>query len=392
MLRDILMLAPTVPGEDASIGAVSIWTDLAVVSAAVAGGSTLDDEATLNAVSRPAIIERSIQRFGESRAGSVRPTAAQIDSVVRGTNVRVFRRYMIAPIDRNDTARVIAEGRRLVQLKEQAVSLGSAAAALRALGDAAAGIQVSPAEASARQDLQEELAASIWRLGDNELSDPILGAGGIQLFERVPSASAREEIVAWLGPVMQRRDDARYIDSVMATRAITVTGDGPGRVRTAAVEPGTFASDAALVTWTGGELTPSEARGWLAMMPATERARMRLASDTTLTQTLDRMARREILFDLAVSAGVDTTVVRNELLPLFREQLGKLVADAQATADPTTWFRELLAGRRQFLALPGTLSMVLRDRIQITVNEEAREAALAEAALRWAAPGTTPAP
>lgn len=391
-LRDILLLAPTLPGEDASIGAVSIWTDLAVVSAAVAGGATLDDEATLSAIMRPAIMERSIQRYGESRAGSVTATAAQVDSVARGTAVRVFRRYMIGPIARTDTARIIAEGRRLVQLKQQAVSHGSASAAMQAMGNAANGIEVSPAEASTRESLDEKLAASIWRLNENELSDPILGAGGIQLFERVPSASARDQIVAWLGPVMQRRADARYIDSIMANRGIAVTDDGSGRVRAAAVEPGLFASDATLATWNGGDLTPSEARGWLAMMPAPERARMRLASDTSLTQTLDRMARREILFELAASSGVDTIAVRDELLPLFREQLRLLVADATAAGDPTVWFRDLLEGRRQFLPLPGTLPMVLRDRTQITVDDAARVTALEEAARLWQAPGTAPTP
>ena len=391
-LRDILLQAPTAPGEDASIGAVSIWTDLAVVTAAVAGGATLDDDATLNSIMRPAIMERSIQRYGESRAGSSAPTAAQIDSVTRGTNVRVFRSYKIGPIERTDTARIITEGRRLVALKQQATSLGGAAAAMQALGTGAAGIEVSPAQASTRQDLDEKLAASIWRLNDNELSDPILGAGGIQVFERVPNTAAREQIVAWLGPVIQRRADARYIDSIMATRLITVAGDGATRVREAAIEPGKFASDANLVTWANGDLTPSEARGWLAMMPAPERARMRLASDTSLVQTLDRMARREILFELAASSGVDTIAVRDELLPLFRDQLRLLVADAQAAGDPTVWFRDLLSGRRQFVALPGTLPMVLRDRVEITVDEDARVVAIEEAARVWVAPGTAPTP
>lgn len=391
-LRDILLMAPTVPGEDASMGAVSIWTDLAVVTSAVTGGGTLEDDATMNTIMRPAIMERTIQRYGESRAGSVTPTAAQIDSVTRGTNVRVFRRYMIGPIERADTARILAEARRLSEVKQQATARGSLGAALEALGDGARGIVVSAPEARTRQDLDENLAATIWQLRDNEVSDPILGGGGIQLFERVPNAAAREQIAAWLGPVVQRRVDARFIDSIMANRGISIAGDSPERMRAAAIEPGTFGSDATLASWEGGNLTPSEARGWLAMMAAPERARMRLASDTSLTQTIDRMARREILFDLAVSAGVDTLAVREELLPLFREQLRLLVADAQAAGDPTVWFRDVLQGRRQFRSLPGTLPMLLRDRVEITVHDDARVAAVEEAARRWQAPGTAPAP
>lgn len=391
-LRDILLLAPTVPSEDFAMGAVSIWTDFAVVSGAVAGGATLDDEATLTAVTRPVMMERTIQRYATSRAGTIIPTAAEVDSVARGNNVRVFRRYVIGPVPSTDTARIIAEGRRLIQLKEQAVSAGTPAAAMRAMGATAAGIVVSEPVASSRQEMPEQVASTIWRLTDNELSDPIVGNGGVQLFERVPAASARDQLAAWLAPVLQRRSDGRFIDSIVTGRGFAVADDGGSRMRAAALEPGTFSSDAPLATWTGGELSPTEVRGWLALMPGPERARLRGISDTTLTQTLGLMARREILFDLAVSAGVDTNAVRDELLPAFREQVAQLVADAQAAGDPTAWFRDVLEGRRQFRSLPGALAMVLRDRTEISVNDEARVAALREAARTWLAPGSAPRP
>ena len=391
VLRDILLQAPAVPGEDASLGAVSIWTDLAMVVGAATAGDSLD-EATLTAVMLPAVMERTAQRFGESRAGSLTPTPAQIDSVARGNTVRVFRRYIIGPIAPTDTALVLREGNRLMRLKQQAAADGTPAAAMRSMGDAAEGIEVSEPLATARQEMPEQLAANIWRLGDNELSDPILGNGAIQLFERVPSASAREQIGTWLTPVLQRRADAQYIDSVVASRALVVADDGAARLRDGSAEPGTFASDAPLASWSGGELSTAEARRWLGMMPAAERARLRLASDTSLTQTLDIMARREIIFDLAVASGIDPYASREELLPVFREQLAMVMADAREAGDPTVWFRDVLEGRRQFRPLPGALAAVLRERTQFTVHEDAREAATREAARSWQPVGRAPRP
>lgn len=391
-LHDILMQAPEVPGEDASIGTVSIWADLALITNAVSTGMSFTDDATIALAVRPVMMETSIQRFGSTRAGTVTPTATQVDSVARGTNVRVFRRYIIAGIPASDSARLIAEGRRLLALKERAIADGSPAAAIRNMGDGAAGIEVSAAVANTRQELPEQIAAALWRLGENELSDPIGGEGGIQLFERVPNASAREAVAAWLAPVLQRRADGAYIDSIVASRNLVVAEDGASRMRDAAVEPGRFASDAPLITWTGGELSTTEARTWLALIPAPERARMRLASDTGLAQTLNLMARREILFDLAVANGVDTVAVLAELIPIFRERLTTLMADAQGAGDPTVWFREVLEGRRRFSPLPGALPMVLRDRTEMTVNDEARIAATREAARTWRAPGASPQP
>jgi hypothetical protein len=260
------------------------------------------------------------------------------------------------------------------------------------MGAAAAGIEVSEPLASSRPELPEALAATIWRLGDNELSDPIVGNGAIQIFERMPAASAREQVAAWLTPVLQRRADADFIDSVVVSRGLTVADDGPARLRAAAVEPGTFDSEAPLATWSGGELGTLETRRWLGMMPAAERARLRLASDTSLTRTLSLMSRREILFDLAVASGIDPDASRAELLPVFREQLAVLMTDARAAGDPTAWFNDILGGRRPFRPLPGALAAVLRERSQVTVSEEARSAATREAARTWQAAGGAPRP
>jgi hypothetical protein len=176
----------------------------------------------------------------------------------------------------------------------------------------------------------------------------------------------------------------------MTSRNVAIVGDGAARLREAAVEPGRFASDAPLATWTGGELSTTDARSWLAIMPAPERARMRLASDTALTQTLQLMGRREVLFELAVSAGIDPNLAREELLPGVREQLAALAAEAREVGDPTAWMNDVLGGRRQFRPPPGALPSVLRDRVELTVDDAAMQVGLREAARTWQAPVQRP--
>lgn len=391
-LRDILLQAPAPPTEDASIGAISIWTDLAVVVHAVQSGATLVDDATLETIMRPVMMEGTIQRYGATRQGTTSPSAAQIDSVTRGVDVKVFRRFIIGPVAATDSSGILAAARRLVRLKEQVAADGSVEAAMRSLGANAAGIEASEPQATHRSEMDPKLAAAIWQLNDNEMSDPVVGNGGIQVFQRVPNAAARPAIVAWLSPVIQRQADAVFIDSIVAGRHLAIASDGASRLRAAASEPGTFASDAALATWDGGELTPADARTWMSLIPAAERARMRNASDTSLTETLTLMGRREILFELAVGAGVDSNAVREEVLPVFRQRLTALVTDAQAVGNATAWFRDVLEGRRPFQPLPGALASLLRDQVTVTVNDEARGAALREAVRTWSGPGTPQAP
>ena len=391
-LRDILLLSPIPPNDDLSASAVGIWSDLAVVTAAAASGATLDDEASLAEIMRPAVMERTIERYAESRAGTATPTAAQIDSVARGNTVRVFRRYAMRPVAQSDTTALMNAVRRLSQLKAQALTDGSVTAALRTLGDQAAGIEVDPPIASRREETPEALARTIWRLNENDVSDPVFGGGAVQIFERVPAGTARETVAAWLTPVLQRRVDGRYIDSILTSRGLAIVEDGSNRLRAAAHEPGTFASDAPLATWSSGDLSTGEVRSWLASMPAPERTRMRLEADTTLTRNLTLMARREILFEVAVEAGIDTIAARDEVLPATRERVAQLLADAQATNDPSVWFRDILEGRREMRVLPGALAKVLRDRTAVTVDNAGRELALREAIRTWQQPATPPTP
>ena len=119
---------------------------------------------------------------------------------------------------------------------------------------------------------------------------------------------------------------------------------------------------------------------------------MRLEADTTLTRNLTLMARREILFEVAVEAGIDTIAARDEVLPATRERVAQLLADAQATNDPSVWFRDILEGRREMRVLPGALAKVLRDRTAVTVDNAGRELALREAIRTWQQPATPPTP
>ena len=137
--------------------------------------------------------------------------------MARGNNVRLFRRYVIGPVPSTDTARIIAEGRRLIQLKEHASRQAPPAAAMRAMGADRGGIVVSDRSQfpsrNAGAGRHDDLAPT-----DNELSDPIVGNGGVQLFERVllprhvissPPGSHRSCSAAPMAASSIRRDGPR---------------------------------------------------------------------------------------------------------------------------------------------------------------------------------------
>lgn len=385
----MLLQSPQLPSEDLARGAITIWVDNALAIAAAQNGPPLDDDATLERIARPDVVAGVIEAYAATRTGSVVPTEAQVDSLVRTNSVRAFRRLARTGIAPSDTTGLIAAGRQLMELRQRITTEGSTDAAIRALGASSANIEVSITPAYAHGEIPSAVAEAIWRLQPGEVSMPLAGLGGAQIFERLPAEAVREQLTAWLGPQLQREEDRRYIDSTMAARQLRIPDDAIARLRRAASEPQQLEGDAPLATWQDGELTAARANEWLATMAAPERAQLALESDSALTSVLRLMGRREILFGIATAAGIDASPIRTRLFEDYRTRIDSLLTAARAAASAEAWLGEVLGGRTRFVRFPGALPALLRQRFPVSWDPARMEVALQEAKRTWQAPTPT---
>jgi hypothetical protein len=255
------------------------------------------------------------------------------------------------------------------------------------------------------------LADAAWRLQPGEISEIVYSPAGLHVLRRATLAESRPGMKAWLAPRLAQRADSVWADSLTAARHMALASDATIRMRELGEEPHSAGGDAPLVTWDGGDLSPDEVRDWLAVTPAVERAGLPVASDSSLTILLRQLAQRELAWEAANPGGARVTPDAWEALaPQYRQTLAAMINAyrPQLTgADSNTAVRGFMtavaAGSIPYRPLPGALGGMLRRDATITVNQEAVDAIVTEAANAWqarnpdsaaaaAAPAATAAP
>jgi hypothetical protein len=398
-LTATLLRAPRSPDRILATGMVSTWTDMAMVLTAVDRGIDLTGDSILRAISTPEMMERTIRAYATQRGiDGVSPTAGQVDSLIRWNQIRVFRIHRF-PVDvendslRNSRAAVLFDIY-TATLTGQSVAEATAAQPAAALLD----MIVDSPPALGYDDVPPELARVIWRLAEGETSRPVVGNDGVQLFERVTAVEGRPALTAHLQPRLQAAADKRFVDSLIATRDLKVTEGAIGRLRSALNEPLVVGGEEPLATWDGGEVTPAEARMWIAYLLPAERARLGDAAEVTLELEIMLMARREILFALAAGSGVaDSAALRGEVMAEYADSIPGLWdgattrtdADGQPVGMASSMIMAVVEGNRPYHRLPGTLGGWLRDRFEFRFDAQAMDRAGRSASRLWPAPDPT---
>jgi hypothetical protein len=396
-LTAVLLRSPQSPDRVLATGMISMWTDLAMVMAAVDQRVDLTADSVLDAISTPEMMERAIRAYATKRGiDGVAPSAAQVDSLMRGNQVRAFRIHRFA-VDLQDDSLKSARADVLFDIysgtiNNQTVAQATASQPAMAVRD----LIVDTPPALSYDEIPPELARVIWRLGEGETSRPIAGNEGLQLFERLRNATATEALAAWLKPRLQQQADTRFVDSLIATVNLEVTDDAIQRLRSGMNEPIEVSGDEPIVTWSGGDTSPAEARMWLSYLLPAERARMADASEASLDEAARVMAHREILFGLAVAAGVaDTAALRSAVkadyaaaIPaLWDGAAARAGADGQPMGMAVSMMMAITEGGRPYQRLPGTLAGWLRDHFSSTFDAQAMDLAGQSAVRLWQGPG-----
>lgn len=389
-LEGLLLQAPEAPTIVQGQAVLSTWLDHAAYAVADARNDDLRAEQVREAAVAPEVLRASILTLaGDTRAARPAPADAQVDSLAALGNVRVFTRLAVPITDPNDSAAVRTAITRLQTLRQTIGTIPPGEFTMAQVPAAQLiGVEQTTTEAVTRGDLPEPIRDGLWRLEPGMVSDIVSGGGAAQLFVRLPTAGGREQLRSWLAERLNRAADQRYVDSLASAANLTIPDDAVARVRALAREPFRAASDAPLGSFDGGEVTVTDLRTWIGLMPAAPRAGILVASDSGIATMLTEAGKRAIMQRIAPAAAPEAIEAVRAGYATRLDSLDAALAAAAPAGEPAvranTWMGEVFSGRRMLTPLPGALGLVLRDRYEAEVNFEALEWVVQRAADAWA--------
>jgi len=390
-LEAFLLQAPEAPTILQGQSVLSLWLDHAGLVVASADSSLLDEPATRDAAMSPELLRLSIAALaGQTRGQRPPPESAQVDSLARLDEVRVFERFYITFTDPNDTVFARNAATRMVALRTALGTIPTEEFALNRIPAAMTqGVSRIRTAAMSRAEIPSDLAPELWRLEPGMVSDLLVGDGAVQLFVRLPQKDGTDQLQRWLKARLDLRADSIFVDSLARAAGLSIPETSLPRVRLLAREPFTTDDDTPLATFDGGgTVTVAEIRTWLGVMPMAARAGLMVAPDSGITIFLTEMGKREIMRRIAPmpeeAAVAAASQAFKDQVDRLRVTLRALPATGSSSERTNAWVAELLSGQRALVPLPGALGVVLRDRFAATVNFEALEWVVQRAASAWA--------
>ncbi|MGH7594609.1 MAG: peptidylprolyl isomerase, partial [Gemmatimonadales bacterium] len=388
-----LLRVPEPPSTVNATVLVSTWINTALAIEAFRSNRSLDDSATTDAAIRPdADRGASVQYFAERDAKRAPISDAEADSLSDVDNVRVFQQILLRLSPQADSVTRVAAITRARALEQRArAGANFAGLAVEASPDSATRRTggVLPAITHDQIGRLPDRMQQIWALKPGDISDLIGSPVGIHIMRRVTRAEARPALKSYLAPILARRSDSLFIDSVTATRHIVVAADARPRVRALAMEPVTALDSTPMATWRGGTLSPVRVRSATLMLDPGARVRLSNASDSVITRYLADLAKRAIVLDVIAPGPSPGVEARRTLGPAYRDavaavrtSLGRVPASVSSADAATQYLDSALAGERS-LPLPGALSEVLRSGAKVRVDAVVLQSVLRVAAPEW---------
>lgn len=392
-LEQWLLKSPTPPVATTVGLIVGSWIDAALLQEAKAKGIALDDSAMTDAAVGPDAARGNILEFWAARASARPPvTDAQADSLGKRDNVRVLQHFFLAIPQGSDSITVVGIANRARGILQRARAGEDFAALVKeASQDSATLGSNGYLPAISRDELPAPIRKVAWGLEPGAVSVIIPSQLGLHIVRRATPTESRAGYKAWLAPRFSRRADSMFVDSVTRARQVVILPDAVARIRAMAPEPVTLVEGGPLATWQGGALSPAQARDWMVMLQAPERAALVGASDSAVTTLLRELAQREIILGLAGASHQVSAKARGLLAPQYKAAVAEVMAEftrrtasASGAVAATAFVDSLINGPARYRPLPGALGGVLRARIPVTVNNAAIAEVLKATQSLWA--------
>ena len=365
-----------------------VWVAYQLLGAAAAHNDTLADKQAIDDAMWPAVTQQKLQKFYQQVSASLPHDSATEASYNTG-NILVARHILLLtqPAQRGGQPFT----------PQQIDSVRKAAEALRA--------QVTPANfeamaksrsqdpGSARQggllppfhpgDMVPEFETATRELKPGEISPVVQSQFGFHIIQRVPWSQAKAAYTAEFAKNSSRGAESTYVAQLEQSGKIQVKKDAPGKVKAIMRDPDSYRKDkSVLATSSAGDFTAAQFVRWSATLPPQLVPQIENAPDSLLPDLVKAMVRNDLMLRRADSMHIDVdtsqkaqmyTQVKNVVVQLWQElgvdptslaQAGKTQAEREKIAGERVnqYLDDLVAGRKQYAAVPAELTQILRSK------------------------------
>ena len=402
------------PNREAAEFISGLWIDYALLAQAIASDQSLTDSATVNEAMWPELAELKGIHWHDTlvaRRGSLPPGA--VDSAYGGDDVRVFQ-HILFPVAQTATPEEREAARRqaaatLAQVRGGG-DFGALARELSADGSAADDGYLPP---SPRGAFVPAFDSAGWALAPGGTSGVVETPFGYHIIRRPGLDAVRDRMQQHLVRVASGNLDSLYMDSLATANDLQVDDGAVSAIRSAVQSPREhIGSTREIATFEGGALTAGELVRWIQVLPPQYQQQIREAGDEDLKGFARVLAQNLLLLREAERNNIQVAPEEwqsirqrySAVLDSVRAEIrfGEEVTDSSvpesqrvqtALLKVDQYFDRLIAGESRLVPLPGALGAVLRNRMDVEVNEAglSRGVQYAER-LRGDSLGTTGAP
>jgi PPIC-type peptidyl-prolyl cis-trans isomerase-like protein len=400
--------------KDAANFVANLWVDYALFAQAAVAGKLPRDSASAAKALWPEVAELRTQHWHDSIAAKrEQPSAAVIDSVYNGSELRVFQHILIgapqaAKPEQKAAAKKKAEAT-LAKLKGGADFGQLATQVSDDPGSKADGGFLPP---SPRGRFVPTFDSAGWRLTPGAMTGLVESPFGYHIIKRPAEAAVQPRLAAYLGQLNAGKADSAYMEALGKTNQLDIAKSAAADMRAATLNPeASKGSSKRLTSFKNGELTVGEYLRWVRALPPQYDAQLKQANDTVLAQFAKVLSLNLLLLRQADSAKVALTEAEWKMLfdrytggiDSLRGDMGVSATDSAKDAQQVVngYFDRLASGKQRLRPMPGALGTLLREQGRYRISDpgvsRALELALAQQVKRDSAtppagPRLQPAP
>jgi hypothetical protein len=306
-LSEIIAPAQSVPLEREYVDLLARrWVEFTLLGQRAAAGDSLLDSMIVIDAMWPDVHQAVVDSFlTVSERRNVKVTPEQVDSAFQAGNL-----LHVAHVLRRTGPQASAETREAqraeaARIRQALLDGGSWAEANEANEDSIAKSRGGSLGAITRGATVPQFEDVAFGLEPGEISDVTETSFGFHVIMRPELDDVREEFVEALEQVMAQRADSLYELALLDEKSVSVKKNAPASIRETLSDPfRAKASNKVLATFDGGRFVVSDLVRWISVMRSDVVQQIPAAPDDQLLLLVRSLVVREVMWNLADSAGV----------------------------------------------------------------------------------------
>ena len=230
------------------------WVDYSLFAQALAQRMDLTDSTTIASAMWPQILEIKGSQWHDvliSQRGG--PSPAQADSVYASDSVRVLQHILFRAEAGSPTAKAGAKQKATTAMARLKGGTNFGALASQVSEDPGSKADQGYLPPGPKGQFVAPFDSAGWLLQPGGVSGVVETSFGYHIIRRPPAPEVQARLIAWMNRSGGARQDSLYMDSLVASKKLTISPGAPAIMKAALANPGSaLNSDKKLATFTGG--------------------------------------------------------------------------------------------------------------------------------------------